>query len=183
MSERRPKFPNLLPPPMEVIEGPRYVNLMEKDLQSINKIEDLVSDLYWFSEDHYYLFFRFGEGVHSNLQYMFDNYGIASKTTELYFYKHPIPAYENDFVRVLPTEHTHEWQRQAAAGRMYGRVMLSLEAWRKRQLDITQIAQTTASAIVSNQPILDLKPGLWGFSLNLRSLYRRVKVFLTKKIK
>lgn len=181
MAEHRPKFPDSLPPPVEMIEGPRHIHLTEKDLQIADDIKDLVSDLYWHSEDNYYLFFRYGEGVNKDLLNQLEHYGVASRKTELYFYRRPHPAYENDFVKLLPDQIKYEWQRQAAQGEMYGRVSLSLEPWQRKQLDIAQAAQATASIIDNNQPVLDLKPGLWGFNLNLRSLFRTFKTLCKSK--
>jgi hypothetical protein len=180
MSKDRPKWPDSLPPPIIIIEGPRCVHLTAEDFQDINSIEDIVSDLYWFPSDNYYLFFKHGEDLSRNLWDAFDCQGIESKKTELYFYKRPNPAYSNDFIRLLPGELKYDWQINAAQGEMYGRLTLSLDESRRKLLDIAQISQVTITKIQSNQPIFELKPGLWGFNLNLRSLFRRVKVYFKK---
>ena len=180
MSEDRPKWPDSLPPFMEFIEGPRCVHFMAEDLQTIQNIEDLVYDFYWFPRDNYYLFFKHGETISRNLLDEFERQGIIFVKTELYFYKRPSPAFIHDFIRLLPHELEYDWQIQAAQGDIFGRITLSLEEWRKKRLDITYIAQVAASKMEGNEPILDLKPGLWGFHLNLRSLFRRIKIYFKK---
>jgi hypothetical protein len=67
MTEERPKWPSSLPPPVEITEGPSRVDLTPADLSTAEDISGLVSDLYWHSDDHYYLFFKHGEGIGAEL--------------------------------------------------------------------------------------------------------------------
>jgi hypothetical protein len=180
MSKDRPKWPDSLPPFTEFVKGPRCVNLMVEDLQTMKDFEDLVYDLYWFPGDNYYLFSKYEEKLSRNLLDKFESQGILLLKTEHYFYRHPANDLNNIFIRLLPSELEHEWEIQTAKGQMYGRITLSLEEWRRKRLDITYIGQVAASKMDKDQPILDLKPGIWGFNLNLRSLYRRIKFYFKK---
>jgi hypothetical protein len=57
MADQKPKWPESLPPPSEVTEGPRRVHLVPGDLVREGAIQTLVHDLYWFPKDEYFLFF------------------------------------------------------------------------------------------------------------------------------
>jgi diguanylate cyclase (GGDEF)-like protein len=142
MTEERPKWPSSLPPLVELTEGPSRVDLTLADLSTSEDVSGLVSDLYWHSDDQYYLFFKHENGIGAELAKELESQGLALRKTEFYFYRHPYPVSERDFIRVLPGELEFDWQRQAAAGEMFGRITVTLEPWRRKQLDGT----TTASA-------------------------------------
>jgi hypothetical protein len=176
MSDNRPKWPDSFPPPIEFTEGERCVYFMAADFQNISTFENLIYDLYWFPGDNYYLFFKHGEKLSQNLLDEFERNGILLIKTELYFYRHPNPAFVNDFVRLLPGELKYDWQIEAAQGEMYGRTTISLEDWKKKEFDVKNIANVIASKIEENQPILEIKPGWCGINLNLRRLVRKIIV-------
>ena len=158
-----------------MIEGPRHSSLMPDDLSSVEGITNLVHDLYWYPDDLYLLFFFFGEGIAASLNETLKTHGVAMKKTELYFYRHPNSAYKNNFIRVLPHSEAPEWQKEAARGQMFGRISLSLEPWRRKQLDLEQTAHATTRAIADSEPIVEMKLNLWGVGINLQSLLHRVK--------
>ncbi len=174
MTEELPKFPDSLPPPVEVGEGSRYINLTPDGLKPAAALADLVHDLYWFPDNHYFLFFVYGEGIGTNLQERLKSHGVATKKTEMYFYRHPKPAYENDFVQVLPHSAKHEWLKEAARGQMYGRILLSLEPWKRKQLDLEHTARATAKAMADTEPTIEMKPNFAGMGINLNSVFRRL---------
>lgn len=175
MTERIPKFPDSLPPPVEVVEGPRYINFMPDELKPTTAIADLVHDLYCHHDNHYFLFFVYGEGIGADLKERLKSHGVAMKKTELYFYRHPKPAYKSDLIRVLPHSGEFEWQKEAAKGQMYGRVFLSLEPWRRKQLDLEYAARATTRAIADAEPVVEMKPNFAGMGINMHSVFLRLK--------
>jgi hypothetical protein len=102
MAEERPKWPESLPPPVEFTEGAPRVDLAPHELGADDAIKDLVHDLYWFPDSEYFVYFLYGEGIGQELDVRLEAWGIERRKTEMYFYKHPKPAYKNDFVRALP---------------------------------------------------------------------------------
>jgi diguanylate cyclase (GGDEF)-like protein len=146
MAEERPKWPESLPPPVEITES-RRVDLVSGDLSTAADISGLASDLYWHSDDEYYLFFKHGQGIDGELLKKLEAQGIALRKTELYFYRHPHPTSDKDFVRILPGETKFEWQRETASGEMFGRFALTLESWRRKQLDASATGAATRRVI------------------------------------
>jgi hypothetical protein len=177
MADQRPKFPESLAHPIEIGKGVRVVRLSSADLSTAEAIENLVSDLYWHADDLYYLFFKHGEGIAPALLRRLESYDITSETTQFYFFRHPHPIDEIDFVRVLPGEAQLEWQQKAAAGQMHGRITLGLAPWRKKKLDLAYAAEATASAIANHEPTIELKPNFSGIGINLHSALRRFKAW------
>jgi len=175
MTTELPKFPESLPPPVEMTEGPRRVFLTPEELPNTEKISELVHDLYWFSDDLYFLFYPHGKGIGLDLNKRMESNGVGMRKTELYFYRRLKPAYENDFIRVLPHSAEYDWQRETEKGQMFGRVTLSLEPWRRKQLDLEYAAHVTSGAIVNNEPVVEMKPNYCGMGINVRALLKKLK--------
>lgn len=181
MTDKQPKWPDSLPHPVEINEGARRCNLMPDDLETAQAVRDLVHDLYWFPHDSYFLFFVYGTGIGVELNNALGTHGITMKKTELYFYRNPNPAYKNDFLRVLPHSDAPEWQKEAAKGQMFGRITLSLEPWRRKQLDFKHTAQVTTKAITDRESIIEMKPNIWGIGVNVPRLMYRVKGWWSRR--
>jgi diguanylate cyclase (GGDEF)-like protein len=146
MTEERPRWPESLPPPVEITESSR-VDLIPNDLSTAEDVSGLVSDLYWHSDDQYYLFFKHGQEIDGELLKQLDAQGIALRKTDFYFYRHANSTSEKDFIRVLPGAPNFEWQREAASGEMFGRATVTLEPWRRKQLDAAATATATQRAL------------------------------------
>jgi len=156
--------------------GGRLICLSPVELSTDSSIGDLVHDMYWFPDDHYYLFSKFSEDISEDIgaevAKRLETAGVVTKITEPYFYPHPNPGYANDFVHLPPDQIHHEWQRKASQSEMYVRQILSLEPWKRKQLDIAQTAEATSSAVSRSEPLLEAKPGFAGFSINVSVLWR-----------
>ncbi|MDZ7660930.1 hypothetical protein [Thiohalophilus sp.] len=181
MVEERPKWPESLPPPIEISEGTRRVDLVPDQLGTDEALQDLVHDLYWFSDSEYFVYFVYGEGIGQNLHVRLNGWGIETKKTEMYFYKHPKPAYENDFVRAVPGENVPAWVKEAVNVKMYGRVKLELSVTMRKQLDLSETAWNTSAAISNSDPVIEAKPNFFGMGINLNSLWRKVKKWFQRK--
>jgi len=181
MTDNIPKWPESLPPPFEVVEGPRQVYFCESDFDGDDGVRDLLHDLYWFPDDNYYLYFLHGEGLDKSLASRLEAQGIEMKKTELYFYRHPNPAYPNDFIRVLNHEDPPQWKADAAKGPMFGRVSMSLEPARRKQIDFQENARITRELIADSESVVEAKPNFFGMGLNLNSLWHKVRKRLRRR--
>lgn len=175
MADKAPKWPESLPLPFEFVEGPRQNLFSATDLKSENRIRDLIHDLYWFPDDQYFLYFLQGEGVDNDLSFKLETMGVVMKKTELYFYRHPNAAYPNDFIRVLPNDDAPQWQAEAATGQMFGRVSLSLEPARRKQIDFQESAKVTSAVLRNSEPVVEAKPNFFGIGINLHSLWHKIE--------
>ena len=157
--------------------------MVESDLDCDDEILDLVRFLFWHPDDRYYLFFPYSEGISDNLAASLGRFGVSLRMTEMYFFRHPAPAYENDFVRILPQDDIHDWQRLAAKCRMFGRITLTLECWKRKQIEFRELARITAAEIAENEDVLEAKPNLMGFGINLNSGWRKSKRWIPRRLK
>jgi hypothetical protein len=57
-----PKWPEGLPLPVSVERLGKLICLMPSDLQTEDKINDLVSDMFWYPDEFYYIFTKINEG-------------------------------------------------------------------------------------------------------------------------
>jgi hypothetical protein len=173
--EERPKWPDSLPPPIEIVEKRRYVPFTEADLNGDSSIQDLVHDLYWFIDSDYYLYFEYGKGIENSLLSRLGQAGVEMNRTEMYFFCRPNPSYKNDFIRILPHSEVPKWQEEAFKGKMFCRVSLTLESARRKQLDFSESGRLTNELLADKEPMVEAKPNFYGFGLNLNSIWHRVK--------
>jgi hypothetical protein len=178
MEDEIPKWPESLPPPFEMTRGPREHHLTAADLEGETNINDLIHDLYWFPDDLNFIYFRHGEGLGKAFISKIEKKGIEVKKTELYFYRHPKPAYQNDYIRILPHENVPNWQKEAANGPMFGRVLVTLKPARRKQIDFYESARITIKVIADNESLIEAKPNFFGLGVNLNSLLRKALKWL-----
>lgn len=175
MTEHLPKWPDSLPPPIEFVEGAPQHCLTEADFDQDNAIDDLIHDMYWFPDDVYLLYFVYGEGVTKELTNKLELAGIAMRKTELFFFKHPQPAYSNEFIRILANDNLPQWMADAAKGPMHGQVTLSLEPAKRKMIDFYENAKVASQVLSEQEPIFEFKPNFAGLGVNLNSFWLRIK--------
>jgi len=178
MADEIPKWPESLPLPFEMTRGPREHHLTAADFEGEKNIDDHIHDLYWFPDDLNFIYFRYGEGLGKAFISKIEKIGIEVKKTELYFYRHPNPTYQNDFIRVLPHEDVPNWQKEAAKGPMFGRVFIVLNPARRKQIDFQENARITSNIIADNESLIEAKPNFFGIGVNLNSLWRKALKWL-----
>ncbi|WP_062363249.1 hypothetical protein [Vreelandella aquamarina] len=176
MSEEVPRWPDSLPLPAKVTFGPRRVHLLPADFESEGAISDILHDLYWFRDDQYYLFYSDTLKLTSEVAREFEASGVVFTEIESYFYMHPKPGYERDFIQALPNGDYPAWRQEAANGEMFCRASLALDSAMRREMDFNESAARTRDAITDTEDVVDLKPNFFGIGLNLNSAWRR---FLT----
>ena len=113
MSEEVPRWPNSLPMPAKMTFGPRRVHLLPVDFENDEAIADLLHDLYWFPDDQYHLFYSETLKLTSKASAELEELGVVITEMESYFFKHPKPGYERDFIQVLPSEDYPEWKKRS----------------------------------------------------------------------
>lgn len=178
MSDDVPKWPDSLPFPAKVTFEPRRVHLLPADFESDRAVTDLLHDLYWFPDDRYYLFYSDTMKLTTKVAEELKESGIVFSEIESYFYKHPKPAYERDFIQVLPNVDYPTWRKKSAKGEILWRALLSLDTTVRRELDFDESAARTRDAIANSEGVVDLKPNIYGVGLNLNSLWRKIKAWL-----
>lgn len=173
MSEEVPRWPNSLPLPAKVTFGPRRVHLLPADFESKGAVSDILHDLYWFSDDQYYLFYSDTLKLTSEVAREFEASGVVFTEIESYFYTHPKPGYERDFIQVLPNGDYPAWRQEAASGQMFWRASLTLDSAMRREMDFNESAARTRDAITDSEDVVDLKPNFFGIGVNINSAWRR----------
>lgn len=178
----RPKWPDSLPPLVEWEMKPGGVCLAVEDFPDQLTVAELVHDLYWNPEPDYFVFHPSGEGFPADLYKEFTTHGLELKRGESYFFRHPKPMAKNDFVQVLPTTTEPPWLVDAGRGKMYQRLAVSLAYWKRKELDHLELAQLTATETARRMErpteIIELKPGVFGFRINLKALW---KIWVAKR--
>ena len=173
MSEEMPKWPDSLPLPDKVTFGPRRVHLLPTDFESEGAVPDILHDLYWFPDDHYYLFYSDALKLTTEATTEFEESGVVFTELESYFYKHPRPGHDRDFIQVLPNGDYPMWRKEAADGQMFWRASLALNSAMRRELDFNESAARTRDAIADSENVVDLKPNFFGVGVNINSAWRR----------
>ena len=181
MSEEVPKWPDSLPLPAKVTFGPRRVHLLPADFESEGAISDILHDLYWFPDDHYYLFYSDTLKLTSEAATELEASGVVFTELESYFYKHPKPGYDRDFIQVLPNGDYPTWRIEAADGQMFWRASLALDSAMRREMDFNESAARTRDAITDSEDVVDLKPNFFGVGVNLNSVWRRFLIWFKSR--
>lgn len=170
-----PKWPESLPPFTEVNVGDSQVLFVPEDLENNSSISDLVHDLYWFDERKYLLYFDYGIGLPEYLSKALSKNGIEMNKRENFFYRHPKPAYKKDFVRILPHSEIPHFLEGVNEGVMFGRLHLSLTSDYRKQLDFRMAANETSRVLQAQESIVEIKPSVWGITINLKLIYYKIK--------
>lgn len=175
MRKDLPKWPASLPPPVSIGRGVKHHFMSPDEFGDKDEFGKLLHDMYWFSEDLYFVYCEEGKGLGENFLKGIENIGIEIGGIENYFYPHPNPVYENDYVHLPPGEKMHDWQREASKKQMHTRFSLHVSAWKRKELDMAYSAKATTEALNNEEPIVEAKPGFVGFSVNLIAGWRRLK--------
>ena len=170
-----PKWPESLPPFTEVNEEDPEVVFVPEDLDNLTAIGDLVHDLYWFDNRKYLLCFEYDSGLPKSLNKNLLENGIELNKRKKFFYRHPKPAYKNDFVRILPHSEIPYFLEGADEGKMYGRLRLNLTPDYRKQLDFRIAANETSKVLQEQESMIEIKPSVWGISINLKIVYYKVR--------
>lgn len=170
-----PSWPTNLPPPIEYGKIRKLICFSPNQLQKPEDLQDLVHDLYWFPEDLYYIFGEVGKGIGPELFKQVDHFGISIELTQRCFYPHPNPGFENDFVHLTPDKIEYDWHREAAKKQEYIRYTIALMPWKRKELDFSYAAEANAKIQEEREPIMEAKPGIAGFSINLLAIFERIK--------
>ena len=168
----RPKWPDTLPLPIAFEEVACGVQLAVEDFPNQLTVAELAHDIFWYGECNYFVFYAQDIGFPPLLNEEFERLGLEMKKVDLYFFKPQIPHSKNDFIQVLPHEATDEWRKNAATTRMYARADVTLTPSRRKEMEIAETAAATAKLLKKPEPLLQLKPGAYGISVDLKVIWR-----------
>ena len=170
-----PSWPANLPLPVEYGKMKSLICLSSDQLQKPEELQTLVHDIFWFPDDLYYIFGEVDKGMGAELFECLRQSGICIELTQRCFYPHPNPGYKNDFVQLTPDNIVHDWHRKAAKKQEYVRYTIALAPWKRKELDIAYAAEANVRMLQEREPIVEAKPGVAGFSVNLMVVLERVK--------
>lgn len=175
MDKNLPKWPDSLPPPVSIGKGVRHHCVSPDEFGDQKELLNLLHDMYWFSDDLYFMFTKEGKGLGAEFSKRIEVVGIEVIKIENYFYPHPSPGHKNDYVHLPPGEIKYDWHREASEKQMYTRFTLQLTPWKRKELDMAYSAEATSRALAKEEPVIEAKPGIAGFSINLIAAWRKVR--------
>jgi hypothetical protein len=82
---------------------------------------------------------------------------------------------KDSFIHLPPNIIEYDWHKEAIKGQEYTRFTIKLAPWKVKELDMAHTAAATASAIDEATPVIEAKPGVFGFSINLLAITSKVK--------
>jgi len=145
------------------------------EFEDKNEFGKLLHDMYWFSDDLYFVYCKEGEGLGAEFLEGIKRIGVEVGEIENYFYPHPNPGYKNDYIHLPPGEIKYDWHMEASKKQMYTRFSLHVSVWKRKELDMAYSAKTTTEALNNEEPVLEAKLGVAGFSVNLIAGWRKLK--------
>ncbi len=170
------KWPESLPPPVQVTRLPKEIPLHHIDLIHDQDINNVLHALYFFSEDKYFFYYEYSnskvpEGF--SLEKLKLN-GIDTKKYENFYYRRPWDDEKPEkynYQQFTPANIEYTWQQDIVnKGPMYGRVQLELFEWKRKSIDVDQISEATKDT----NPLI-LQPNMAGIGVDLYKLVRWVK--------
>lgn len=146
------------------------------DISDDESLAHLVELMFTFPECAFYVFLQRDASLTQPLRQAMDGKVFNCTQTDLEFFRHP--NFKRDFVKVHRGMERFDWQRElTATAKEFIRFTIVLSEWKRRQLEIEQHLETHAQR--SSSPV-ELKPGLWGFSVDLKKLWKLVKAKLRR---
>ena len=175
MSKKIVEWPDELSAPVKVEMRGRLICLSPDELKEDEEIVSLMQEIYLYSDDCYYIFTKVNEGFGKELASKLESNGLISKVNERCFYPHPNPGYKNDFVHLPIDIIIYDWHKEAIKKQEHTRFTIELSPWKRKELDITYTANATVQASEEKEPIVEAKPGIMGFNINLLALLEKIK--------
>jgi hypothetical protein len=146
------------------------------DISDDEELAHLVETMFNFPEREYFVFLEKGAHLTQPLGHAMDGQIFRCTQTDLEFYRHP--NFPLNFVKIRSGMERFDWQRElAATAKEFIRFTIVLSEWKRRELEIEQHLQVQAQK--SSNPI-EMKPGLWGFSIDLKKLWKLAKAKLRR---
>ena len=141
------------------------------DVSDHEALTDLIETMFNFPERNFFLFVEKGASLTQPLQEAMDRQVFQCPQTDLEYFRHP--NFPRNFVKVRRGMEAFDWQREVtAAAKEFVRFTVVLSEWKRRKLEVEQ--HLDAQAERSSSPI-EMKPGLWGFSIDIKKLLKLVK--------
>jgi len=164
---------DILPDKVEVIKYHRFEN---KDIQSEEALNELISLMFDHPERDFYVFAEKNSKPNTLLMKANKDGAILINEVELFYYRHPRD--KRSFVRISRNGGEFEWQKELTKqGPMFQRAKLELTARMKRRLEAFNKIELEK---ISDSFPIELKPNLFGIGLDLKKLFRFVQQFFGK---
>ena len=168
--EELPTFPDILP---SSIRETVLHEIEEGDIETNEDLQSLIGLMYDHAEREFY-YVRRREGHSAGpLDRALGAGIILEEGAELFWYKHPRLTHNYVHVEVRDGNYAWDWQRDVVENTpMFVRIRLRLAERTRRGLEIKQKIQAEREA--ESSPV-ELKPGVFGFSIDLIKGYHWAK--------
>ncbi len=175
-NEELPKWPDSLPIP-DRIEMTAIHVLEASDVVHEEDIMELVRLLYMHPEHKFYIFLEQGKPINKEILKRIESFGVLSGANEFYYYKHP--KFDRDYICIQRHKIEFDWEREVVdRGPMFFRTSLKLSKAMTRRLSMQE--QMSWQKSQDTNP-LELKPGFFGFAVDLKKLWWWLKRLFSKK--
>jgi hypothetical protein len=167
MKEDFPAFPDV--PILDVTKTEVFV-LQNGDIHSENELRRLISLMFNKPEAKFHYFEPKGWTGNELLRNAITSGDILIAKTEFFYYTHP--HFERDYIRIAPSDgvYAFDWEREVVQkGPEFMRMTFSLGERKRREL--TAVENVEIQRQIDENPI-ELKPGMFGISLDLFKLQR-----------
>ena len=170
----QPKFPESLPIP-DSIKETRLYELTAEDLGYAEAYAELVQCMFSEPEAAFYLYLEQGRPENSTINKQLKFYGIVVDESEFYYYL--VPGPHKHYMKIRETPHP-KLRKIKENSKHYVRETLRLSDRMREHLNNKELV-----LLQSAQPeeLISAKPGFWGFSFNLKEVFRRIKRQFSKR--
>jgi len=168
-----PEFPKTLPTPDSIKES-RLCILNAQDLCDKEAFVELAQFMFSEPEIEFYLFLEKGQRENAIINQQLKACGIIVCDSEFYYYL--VPGSDNHYMKIRDAEHPRLNEIKNHS-KHYFRERLQLSDSMKRHLNNKELV-----LLQKMQPreIISVNPGLWGITINLKELFKRVKKWFWK---
>lgn len=157
---------------LSTVRRSMFHTIENADISDDESLAHLVGLMFNFPEREFFVYLEKGASLTQPLRRALDCQVFLCTQTDQEYFRHPNRA-SHDFVRVRQGKEIFDWERElTASAKEFVRFTLVLSAWKRRKLEIEQHLDVQAQK--SSSPI-EMKPGLWGFSIDLKKLWKLVK--------
>ncbi|GEM_PF-2613065 len=143
------------------------------------KVNDLMWLMFECPEREFYLFREQSEQLPIKLIKLRDSNLLLMNEVECFYYRHPKPYHNKDFVRVAPHNIEFDWEREVVQkGPEFRRIKLRLTEKAKRDLEISYRSYKEKQAIENP---LELKPNFCGIGVDLIKTWGHINKWWKKR--
>ena len=160
---------------LSTVRRSQFHSIENADISDDESMAHLIGLMFNFPEREFFIYLQKGASLTRPLRQAVDGQVLLCPQTDLEFYRHPSGGHGN-FVKIRRGHEHFDWERElTASAQEFVRFTVVLSAWKRRKLEIEQHLEVQAQKASSP---FEAKPGLYGFSVDLKKLWKLVKAKL-----